>query len=188
MKKNRWRTRQTLTTALLTAIFLPTLLCLFAPVVLAAPPSGASEGCIQWNMGSVVGVAGAVAFVIILAVLLPMTLRGKNEWLSLALSESEPLRDKDGQLIIKDKDGKLVAATAAGAEGSPVYPRSASRLIAFIGLFSIIIWGMAVMVPALSVFARTGNFPDLGSATKFIVAQAGIFAPYIVNKVAGIFK
>jgi len=99
-------------------------------------------------------------------------MRTGTNWLKEALSESEPLRDKDGNL----------------QGGNAIYPPSASRLIAFIGMFGIIVWQFGIIVPALYHFTLFGEIPDLGGISKFIVAQAGIFTPYIANKIAGAFK
>lgn len=92
----------------------------------------------------------------------------RNDWsLAEALSESEP-----------------VALT----NGTQVFPKSASRLIAFIGFFGIIIWGVGLMVPACYRFACNGEVPDMTGFTTYLLAQAGVFAPYVANKIAGALK
>ena len=118
---------------------------------------------------SLIAVSVPLALVFILLLILGIVLWIDKNWtLGDALSESEPVRDKDGNVLR--------------------YPNSASRLIAFIGLFAIIAWGMGILVPATYRFAQTGEVPDLSGFSKFLVAQAGIFTPYIANKIAGAFK
>jgi len=64
-----------------------------------------------------------------------------------------------------------------------IYANSSSRLIAFIGLFVLATGILAVLIPAVHRFALTGEAPDMGNFSSYILAQAGIFAPYITNKV-----
>ena len=144
----------------------------------------------KWNTGSTPGVVGTIVFGLIIVIAVPLALR-KNGWLSQALSESEPLKDKNEMPLFSDKDGKVLNRDPQGnppAGAFPLYPKSASRLIAFIGLLGIIIWQIVLMIPALSSLACTGTMPDLGSVGKFLVARAGIFTPYIANKITGAIK
>ena len=92
-----------------------------------------------------------------------------------ALSESEPVKNKDGD-ILKD------------AAGNPVFAKSASRLIAFVGFFVIIFWLMGLSIPTLYHFACTGEVPKLNDVSTFLLAQAGTFAPYIANKLVSAIK
>ena len=69
-----------------------------------------------------------------------------------------------------------------------IYANSSSRLIAFIGLFVLATGILSVLIPAVYRFALTGDVPDMGNFSSYILAQAGIFAPYITNKVMDGFK
>ncbi len=92
-----------------------------------------------------------------------------------ALSESEVAKDPTGA-VLRDKDG------------NPVFIRSSSRLMAFIGFFGIIVWIVGLSIPTLYQFACTGKVPELNGVSTFLLAQAGVFAPYIANKLAGAVK
>jgi len=100
----------------------------------------------------------------------------KNKWrLGDALSESDVLRNNDGSVI-------------TNTNGDPIYPRSISRLIAFIGLFGIITWILGLSFPAIYRLSCYGEMPDLSGVSTFLLAQAGIFTPYIANKISGAIK
>jgi hypothetical protein len=115
------------------------------------------------------------AILFILFLLIGIIALAKNHWsLGEALSESEPLMENNA--VLRDANNNLI------------FPKSASRLIAFIGLFCIITWIIGLSMPAFYRFAITGEFPDLSGVSTFILAQAGIFTPYIANKIAGAIK
>jgi hypothetical protein len=100
----------------------------------------------------------------------------KSKWsLAEALSENDALRDNAGS-IINDKDGM------------PIFPKSASRMLAFIGLMCIITWLIGLSVPTIFRYACTGEVHDLSGVSSFLLAQAGVFSPYIVNKIASALK
>ena len=123
-----------------------------------------------------------------------------NKWsLGDALSESDPAKDlagsvskdKDGNPVfevLKDKDGNPVFQVLKDKDGNPVFAKSSSRLIAFIGLFGIIVWIVGLSIPTLYQFACTGKVPELSGVSTFLLAQAGVFAPYIANKLVGAVK
>lgn len=119
-------------------------------------------------------VAPAIIFLAFILVLI-ITLKKSNWSLADALSESETTKDPDGKLL-KDKDG------------NPVYARSSSRLLAFVGFFGIILWVVGLSIPTLYQLACTGKAPELNGVSTFILAQAGVFTPYIFNKVSGAVK
>jgi hypothetical protein len=101
----------------------------------------------------------------------------KSGWsLRDALSESEPVKGPNGQILTNP------------ITGEPVYARSASRLMAFIGFFVTTIWLMGFLIPTLYHFAYDGKVPPLSDVSTFLLAQAGMFAPYIANKLSGAIK
>ena len=123
----------------------------------------------------VVTVAIPVILFLLFLLVLGARLKGDNQWnLGEALSESEPLRYQNGNPVL--------------INGRPSYPSSSSRLIAFIGLFVIVTWAMGILIPATYRFAKTGEVPDLTEFSKFLLAVAGIFTPYIANRIAGAIK
>ena len=129
--------------------------------------------CCEW-FRVLVSMLPAFLFLMFLLVV-KANLKG-NKWsLGDALSESDLAKNPDGS-VLKDKDG------------NPVFIRSSSRLIAFIGFFGIIVWIVGLSIPTLYQFACTGKVPNLSGVSTFLLAQAGIFAPYIANKIAGAFK
>ena len=125
-----------------------------------------------------------VGFFICFLTWLFRSLRRDQRWrLSEALSEQ--IEDKtllldNGKPVLKDgKEPVYVVKT--------IYTNSSSRLIALIGLFVIITWIMALALPLIYRFARYGEIADLSNLSTFLLAQAGIFTPYIVSKFAYIF-
>lgn len=138
----------------------------------AGNAAGKTKCCGWFNM--LISILPASLFIVFLLVV-KANLKG-NKWsLGDALSESDLAKNPDGS-VLKDKDG------------NPVFIRSSSRLIAFIGFFGIIVWIVGLSIPTLYQFACTGKVPDLSGISAFLLAQAGIFAPYVANKIAGAFK
>ena len=99
---------------------------------------------------------------------------GKKWTLHEALSEYIPIKKE-----VKDDQGNVLIKEVNELASS------SSRLIAFMGFVSLIVWVVAVMLPFLYWFSRTGITPDLGNVSTFVLAQAGVFAPYLASKVAG---
>jgi hypothetical protein len=140
----------------------------------------------------------AVMFIVfLLCVVAALKKRGWS--LSEALSESDPIVDpKAGgvllvnvkQPVMDDKgtpikeNGRILLTDVQ----RPVYARSSSRLIAFIGSFTIIVWIIGLSIPTLYHFLCKGSVPELSGVSGFLLAQAGIFAPYLANKIAGAIK
>jgi hypothetical protein len=125
-----------------------------------------------------------VGFFICFLTWLFRSLRRDQRWrLSEALSEQ--IEDKsllldNGKPVLKDgKEPVYVVKT--------IYTNSSSRLIALIGLFVIITWVLALALPLIYRFARYGEIADLSNLSTFLLAQAGIFTPYIVSKFTYIF-
>ncbi len=131
-----------------------------------------------------------LAFLVFLVIALGVATYKKKWSLSDALSEylevKEVFKIKDDQehdqVVYKQGSPEPVVVTI----NKPTC--SASRLIAFIGLFGIITWTMVILCPAVQWFARTGHFPKLEGLSTFLVAQAGIFTPYIANRIGAAIK
>ncbi|WP_134643009.1 hypothetical protein [Ammonifex thiophilus] len=69
-------------------------------------------------------------------------------------------------------------------EGRPVLVPSSSRLIAFIGLIGILSMDAGIATVILYRLAADRALPDLAGLNYFLLCQAGVFAPYAVNKFA----
>lgn len=134
--------------------------------------SGVTSNCCGWVW--FFAMIPSLMFIVFLVVM-KKGLQKSNWSLRDALSESEPMKDQNG-------------ATIYDKNGNPVFARSSSRLLAFIGFFVIILWLVGFSVPTLYHYACTGNVPKLNEVSTFLLAQAGIFAPYIANKLAGAIK
>ncbi len=66
---------------------------------------------------------------------------------------------------------------------------SSSRLIALLGLVSIMMLYIGVGLTLLYGFAFNGTVPEkLGEVTTFFLYGMVMFAPYLVNKFASIFE
>jgi hypothetical protein len=64
---------------------------------------------------------------------------------------------------------------------------STSRLIAFIGLLGIFFLYVGFGVFLLFDFGTSQTIPDTEKVTKFLLSGLTLFAPYLVNKFAGLF-
>jgi hypothetical protein len=78
-------------------------------------------------------------------------------------------------------------------EGNPttvtVMSASISRLIAFMGMMVILLIFIGFGVFTLYSYAFTGEMPDsTDKVIQFLTGGLTLFAPYLVNKFAGIFK
>lgn len=91
---------------------------------------------------------------------------------NLRNSLSEPLRGKDNELVRDDTTKEII------------YVESSSRLIALVGLSAILAMdlGVTVMIFYSTLVQTTINL-DLKTIGAFLIAQAGIFAPYIANQI-----
>jgi hypothetical protein len=131
-------------------------------------------------------------FMFIILLIIVKGALNKSDWsIGNALSESEPLKDRNGDLIkvpMRDKDGNIIKDKNDDIVTNIVLANSASRYIAFIGFFAIIFWLIGLSIPTLFNFACTGKVPDLNNVTSFLIAQAGVFAPYVANKLVSAAK
>jgi hypothetical protein len=126
-----------------------------------APP--ASD--IPASYGFVCAILGMTLF-LLLAVVFLAKLKKSDTWLlSDALSE-----EADGQ-------------TALAAGQKPVMVASASRLIAFIGLMSLLGVTVGVGYYVLWALFSGANLDRLDKVNSFITSSAIIFAPYAANQI-----
>jgi hypothetical protein len=96
----------------------------------------------------------------------------KEKW-SLKRALSEPIRGKDYEPM-----------TMNSATDEPILIESSSRLIALVGLAAILAidLGVAVMIFYSTLVHTSGNL-NLTTIGGFLIAQAGIFAPYVANQI-----
>lgn len=78
----------------------------------------------------------------------------------------------------RDRDWNL-GDLMSGADGKP----SASRMIAFLGFLVMTAIILGIGYSSLWVFLKTGQLPSLSGASTFLVACAGLFAPYFANQI-----
>ncbi len=70
-------------------------------------------------------------------------------------------------------------------KGRPVMVASSSRLISFMGALVLVAILMGSGYYMIWAYFSGGPIPDLKNITDFLLAGAGIFIPYAVNKVGG---
>lgn len=137
----------------------------------------------QGNLVCLLMAGFPVLFFLIFLIWLGNSLGKKDSGWKLSDALSEQIEQK-GELL-KKPTGEILT----DKDNNPIYEiksvtmNSSSRLIAFIGLFVTATAILAIIVPASYRFACTGEVPDLGNFSTFILAQAGIFSPYVVNKI-----
>lgn len=131
-------------------------------------------------------VIGVVLFGSIIAMWLIRAALGNTNWnLGDALSEdveiSNVTTDAEGKEEVKLDAGKPTMVTVMRA--------STSRLIAFMGMMVILLIFIGFGVFSLYSYAFTGEMPDsTDKVIQFLTGGLTLFAPYLVNKFAGIFK
>jgi hypothetical protein len=122
-----------------------------------------------------------IVFFLIFLIWLGISLKKDPNW-HLGQALSEQFLEK---VVVMDDQGKPVLKDGK----DPIYYdrvnycNSSSRLIAFIGLFVMATGILATLVPAVYRFALTGEVPDMGNFSTYLLAQTGIFAPYVTNKI-----
>ena len=126
-----------------------------------------------------------ITFLLLFLLWLGISLKKDPNWhlgeaLSEQLTEKVAVLDDQGKPIFNvDKDGKKEAIYYERSK----FANSSSRLIAFIGLFVLATGILATLIPAVNRFALTGEVPDMANFTTYLLAQTGIFAPYVANKI-----
>ncbi|TLU85943.1 MAG: hypothetical protein FDX21_05150 [Chlorobium sp.] len=166
-----------------------------APVKATATPA-ASEApadstlkSTQWKapaMWVIYTVLGVILFGSFIAMLFIRSALSHSDWLfGDALSEEVEvhlvLRKQDGSEEVKlDPSGNPVAVKVLRA--------SVSRLIALMGMISILFLFMGFGIFILYSFAIYGQMPSsTGDILKFLTGGLTLFAPYVVNKFASVF-
>ena len=100
--------------------------------------------------------------------------------LANALSEDVdlPLKDAAGNTVMNNGAAVLV----------PTMMASSSRLIALYGLFAILILYLGCGMFVLYDLGTGQALPDLQKVQNFLYSGLTLFAPYVVNKFAAVFK
>ena len=134
----------------------------------------------EWFVFLVIFGTGMVGFVVMLSI--NATLRVNTKWsLADALSEESdlPILDANGAPTI-GPDGKVITA--------PRLVASTSRLIALMGLIGILMLYLAFGAIVIYYFGMGQGIPKgLADVQNYLLAGLTLFAPYVVNKFAGVF-
>ncbi len=139
-----------------------------------------------WNIKELLPEIIFLIFLVLLAIGLLMASRQGKWSLSDALSEylevDQVFKNEEGKIVYQQNSPEPVMVKIIKPTSS------SSRLIAFIGLAAIITWIMTILIPAAHWFALTGSVPKLSDLSGFLIAQAGIFTPYIANRISTAIK
>jgi hypothetical protein len=146
------------------------------------------EGEIHMNhetfAGWLVGIVAALTVLAPLTIFVRLKAAGSAWSIADALSEDVEIatNEKDGSgLPLKNNEGNIAKATVMKA--------SSSRLIALLGLVSIMMLYIGVGLTLLYGFALNNTIPaNIGQITNFFLYGMVMFAPYLVNKFASIFE
>ncbi len=156
---------------------------------IAATEQKAAEKPVHWEVPPqwfVYTVIGLVVGGSIIAMLLIRRALGNSNWnLGDALSEdveiSNVTTDAEGNekvKLVEDKPTTVIVMRA-----------SISRLIAFMGMMVILFIFIGFGVFSLYSYAFTGEMPDsTDKVIQFLTGGLTLFAPYVVNKFAGVFE
>lgn len=163
---------------------LPRVLCV-AVLLVALPATAFAQGDWtpppDWFTYAVIGIVFGGAIVSML--LVRAALAGTTTWsLSDALSEETEVSSiVNGVPQINPANNEPVTVILMMA--------STSRLIAFMGMLVLILMFVGFGSFALYAFAASGALPpSIGEVGKFLLAGMTLFAPYAVNKFAGVFE
>lgn len=117
----------------------------------------------------------------------PYWLKDSTWSLATALSEEVEITLVNPAGMPIRADDSLLAANETPVKVT-VMRASSSRLIAFVGMIAILLMFLGFGAFALYAFAETGALPEsLVEAGKFLTVGMTLFAPYVVNKFAGMF-
>ena len=163
------------------------LLTAWIPALVSTPAWAQDTDWAAPHVGVVYVVIFTVLIGSLLAILFIRAALGNSEWsLADALSEESEVTlmatNAAGQREAKlDASGKPVMVTEMRA--------SSSRLIALMGMMSILLMFIGFGTFALFSFAYTGSMPaDINKVISFLAAGLTLFAPYVVNKFSGMFE
>lgn len=130
----------------------------------------------EWLVLLLIGLLAAVGIAVLLTI--KKALADQNSGWSLAEALSEPETFTDDS----------TAAGGAQVTVTRLVP-STSRLIAFMGLFGILLLYLGFGAVLLYYFGTGQNLPGgVDEIQSFLLAGLTLFAPYVVNKFADVFK
>ena len=147
-----------------------------APEPTIAPPA-------MWFVYTVI----IVIFIIALAAL--GLVRRSIEYSHFSLGDA---LSEEGQLTVMEKDAAGHDVPRIGSDGKPVTMTvmigSISRVIALLGTIALMILFIGFGTFVMYYFATGQGVPkDLDKVVNFMFAGLTLFAPYVVNKFAGLF-
>lgn len=131
-----------------------------------------------------IGLLGVVGIAFLLMIRTALGAKGSGWSLAQALSESEPapFLDPSGNPVRENGDSGPLLLT-------PKLQPSTSRLIALMGLFGILLLYLGFGAVILYYFGTGQNLPaGIDEVQSFLLAGLTLFAPYVVNKFADVFK
>lgn len=154
------------------------------------PAAAQAAEVIEWSAPAswfTYGIVGVVLLGSIVSLLMIRTALTLSVW-SFSDALSEPTEttaweaDTGGVKRIKlDAEGKPLTVTEMRA--------SSSRMIALMGTLVILLMFLGFGSVALYSFANTGTLPEsMDKVVDFLLAGLTLFAPYTVNKFAGMFE
>ena len=96
-------------------------------------------------------------------------------------------------VMVKDATGAILPSSEKNKEGNPITAKemraSSSRMVAMMGMISILFLYMGFGVVVLFEFAKSGKTPDsLNNVIDFLLAGLTLFAPYVINRFSNIFE
>ena|SRR5215469_15833805 len=171
------------------------LLALIPSFVNAATVSDANGAAslpvpaIEWKPASdlfIYGIIGVIFLAALIALLMVRKGLSETKW-SLADALSE-----EAEVTATESSGG-VTRPILDTSGKPVQIRemraSASRLIALLGMIFILVMYLGFGTFVLYGFAKTGSLPaSIDTIIRFLLSGLTLFAPYAVNKLAGMFE
>ena len=132
-----------------------------------------------------------IVFVLIIGSVL-VIISVKNSLVGTSWSISDALSE-EVTITLKKKDVEGNMTEAIDPSGKPInvteLRASSSRMIALMGMVSILIMFISFGAIILFSFAKTGKVPDsTENVINYMIAGLTLFAPYLVNKFAGVFN
>lgn len=132
-----------------------------------------------------------IIFIILLAIFLVL-LMIRNALATTTWSLSDALSE-DTEMTAMAKDETGLSKPIMNEAGQPTMitemRASSSRMIALMGMLVIMLLFIGFGVFAMYSFAVNGSVPDsIDNVVKLLFAGLTLFAPYMVNKFAGVFE
>lgn len=150
-----------------------------APVALKAP-----------DAPSTAFIYGVIVVVFVAALVSILLIRSAVAISKFSLAEA---LSEESEVTFMTKDANGNETPLLNPAGEPVMvtvmASSSSRLIALMGLVGLLLMFIGFGVFALYYFAMTQQMPaGVDGVVKFLVGGLTLFAPYMVNKFAGVFE